>query len=225
MANEKIISKIRKVLELSKNNPSEEEAKAAALTAQKLMAEYHLELADIEYLAENEEPFEISVNVGTGNKWKYALAGIIAKNFMCKHFYYGKEVVVFFGYKTDAEIAAQVFEFLFNFGKKKANSFYQSKRNEAMKKYGWFEGDGLKNSYLIGYLEGIMEVLERQCMALMLVTPPEIECKYNERVSGAKKSNHSSLKCRRGGYGDEAREEGRRTGKMVANSRSIEAKG
>lgn len=36
---EKIIEKIKKVLELSKNNPSQVEA--AALKAQKLMAEYH----------------------------------------------------------------------------------------------------------------------------------------------------------------------------------------
>ena len=45
---EKIIDKIRKVLELSKNNPSEEEAQAAALKAQKLMAEYHISIKEIE---------------------------------------------------------------------------------------------------------------------------------------------------------------------------------
>lgn len=224
-ANEKIISKVRKVLELSKNNPSEEEAKSAELMAQRLMAEYHLELADIEDINDDEEPFEIQVNCGKGNKWKYALAGIVAKNFMCKHFYYGKETVVFYGYQVDAETAAMTFKFLFDFGNKKANSFYQSKRNAAMKKYGCFEGDGLKNSYLIGYLEGIMEVLERQCTALMLVTPPAIEAAYKERISGAKTSNHSALRCRAGGSGDSAREEGRRVGKSVASSRNIEAKG
>lgn len=40
MDTEKIIAKIKKVLELSRNNPSEEEAKSAALKAQKLMAAY-----------------------------------------------------------------------------------------------------------------------------------------------------------------------------------------
>ena len=42
MDTEKIIAKIKKILELSRNNPSKEEAKAAALKAQRLMAEYHL---------------------------------------------------------------------------------------------------------------------------------------------------------------------------------------
>lgn len=222
MQNEKIISKIKKILELSKNNPSEAEATAAAALAQKLMAEYHLELADIEDIKDEEEIFEIQVDCGKGNKWKYALAGIVAKNFMCKHFYYGKETVVFYGYKTDAEIAAMTFEFLFNFGNKKATNFYQNKRNEAMKKYGWFNGEGLKNSYLIGYLEGIQSVLERQCTALMIVTPTAIEDAYKKRIEGCKTRNTSSLKCRAGGFGDEAREEGRRDGKNIANSRSIE---
>ena len=38
-SNEKIIEKIKKVLELSKNNPSIEEAKSAAIKAQRLMAD------------------------------------------------------------------------------------------------------------------------------------------------------------------------------------------
>lgn len=45
---EKIIAKIKKVLELSKNNPSEEEAKSAALKAQRLMAEYHISMSEVE---------------------------------------------------------------------------------------------------------------------------------------------------------------------------------
>ena len=47
MDNEKIIVKIKKVLELAKNNPSPEEAKAAALQAQKLLAKYHIDMAEV----------------------------------------------------------------------------------------------------------------------------------------------------------------------------------
>lgn len=92
---EKIIEKVKKVLELSKNNPSAEEAKSAALKAQKLMAEYHISLSEIEAVEDVENISEKQVDVGNGNKWKYFLAEIVAKNFRCKHFYYGKSTVVF----------------------------------------------------------------------------------------------------------------------------------
>ena len=48
MQEEKIIQTIRKVLELSKNNPSEEEAKSAALKAQELLAKYHIDMKEVE---------------------------------------------------------------------------------------------------------------------------------------------------------------------------------
>lgn len=57
-SNDKIIEKIRKVLELSKNNPSIEEAKSAALKAQKLMAEYHVSMTEIEAIEDIENIVE-----------------------------------------------------------------------------------------------------------------------------------------------------------------------
>lgn len=214
--NEKIISKIKKVLELSKNNPSEEEALAAALKAQKMMAEYHLSLEDIEGIEDGDDITEIRVRVGTGNKWKSPLASIISKNFRCKYFYYGKDIIVFYGYKTDAEIAAETFKFLFSFGNKKANQYYNKYRNEV-------GGKGLKNAYLMGYVSGIAEVLERQCTALMIVTPIAVEDKYKKLTENFE-TKTVSMRARNGNVGDHAREEGRITGRNVAQSRSIEEK-
>lgn len=216
MNNEKIISKIKKVLELSKNNPSKEEAIAAAALAHKLMAEYHLELADIEGTTDIDEIYEEHINIDKGNKWKYALAGILAKNFRCKHFYYGETTVVFYGYKMDAQIAGNTFKFLFTYGNKMATNYYNKIRKQG------FGTKGIKNAFLIGYLEGIQEVLERQCTALMVVTPPEIEVSYQNRIQGAKKRNNSSIKYNGGHIGSGAREEGRVTGRSVVQQRSIE---
>lgn len=216
--NERIISKIKKVLELSKNNPSKEEAIAAAALAHKLMAEYHLELADVEGVTDVDKVHEEHVNIGKGNKWKYALAGILAKNFRCKHFYYGKETVVFYGYKLDTQIAASTFRFLFTYGNKMATNYYNKIRNQGL------YTKGVKNAFYIGYLEGIQEVLERQCTALMVVTPPEIEQKYQDRISGCKKMQNSGLSYNGGNTGMDAREEGRFTGKNAVQQRSIESK-
>ena len=57
---EKILKKIENLLALAGNNPSENEAIAAALKAQELMAKYNIELADIE----GETPKDNIVKIG-----------------------------------------------------------------------------------------------------------------------------------------------------------------
>lgn len=222
MDTEKIIGKIKKVLELSRNNPSEEEAKAAALKAQRLMAEYHISMAEVDAVEDIDNIVEKSVEIGMGNKWKYTLAHIVAKNFRCKHFFYGKDIIVFYGYQVDAEIASETFKFLFETGKKAANNFYMKLRNAAQRSGNYFVGDGIKNNFLIGYMEGIAEGLEKQCTALMIVVPKQVEEKYTERSQGFKTLRHKSLNTA-SYYGYQSREEGRRTGRNTIDSRKIAA--
>lgn len=220
--NEKIIEKIKKVLELSRNNPSEAEAKAAALKAQRLMAEYHISMAEVDAIEDVENIAEKSVNVGTGNKWKYGLANIVAKNFRCKHFLCGKDTVVFYGYQVDAEIAAETFKFLFETGKKAANNYYMKLRNKAQKNGNFFIGNGIKNCFLIGYMEGISDGLEKQCTALMIVIPKQVEEKYIERSQGFRTVRHKRLNTA-SYYGNQSIEEGRIVGKNTIDSRKISA--
>ncbi len=217
---EKIIAKIKKVLELSKNNPSQKEAEAAALKAQKLMAEYHISMKEIDAVEDIDSIVEKSVNVGNGSKWKYQLSHIVAKNFRCKHFYYGKNTVVFYGYEVDAEIAAETFKFLFTTGNKAANSYYNKLRNEAVRDGRFFNGMGIKNCFLIGYLEGIKEELEKQCTALMIVIPEKVETSYSEKSKDFRKMQNKGLNTT-SYYGNQSREEGRITGKNTIGSRKI----
>lgn len=217
---EKIIAKIKKVLELSKNNPSEEEAKSAALKAQKLMAEYHISIAEVEEISNVEEIVEKSIEVGTGNKWKYKLADIVAKNFYCKVFFYGKSSVVFYGHDTDATIAAETFKFLFETGNKAAISYYNKLRNEAVKAGKFFKGNGIKNCFLLGYIRGINEGLEKQCTALMIVVPKDVEEGYMERTKDCY-TVKNSLNTANYGYGQKALEHGILTGKNTISSRQL----
>lgn len=221
-SNDKIIEKIRKVLELSKNNPSIEEAKSAALKAQKLMAEYHVSMTEIEAIEDIENIVEEKINVGTGNKWKYSLSAIIAKNFRCKYFYYGKSSVVFYGYEKDAEIAAMTFKMLFNFGNKASAKYYQKQRQEYIDCGRRFDGRGIKNAFLNGYLLGIKEVLEKQCTALVIIVPKEVEEKYKDRSSGFH-SFSNSFKVRVNTEGEQAKSEGIRVGRNMIMSKGIEA--
>lgn len=217
----KIIAKIKKVLELSRNNPSEEEAKSAALKAQKLMAEYHIAMEDINEMKDLKQITEESVIVGMGNKWKYRLSAIVAKNFRCKTYVYGKDEIVFYGYDVDAKIAAETFKYLFETGNKSANNFYNKKRTEAKKSDIYFDGSGIKNCFLIGYLQGISDVLDKQCTALLIVVPKEVNDKYKMKSQGFGKIR-STLKAKGNKYKNEAIDKGNRTRRNAVNSKRIE---
>lgn len=219
---EKIIEKIKKILELSKNNPSQEEAKAAALKAHKLMAEYHISMKEIE-TDKPEEMKENTVEVGNGNKWKYSLANIISNNFRCKYFLYGNSRIVFYGFQTDVEIASMTFQYLFETGNKAANNYYQKMRNDHIKKYGLFDGKGIKNCFLVGFVEGIKSVLEKQSTELMIVTPKEVENGFKERTSGSEFRSFCPKLNARSRYASESHSAGLRAGKNAVREKRLEA--
>lgn len=201
MENMKIIETIKKVLELSQNNPSKEEAQAAALKAQELMAKYHLSMSDIDM--KDNEIDEIYVEVGLGHKWKYQLAHIIANNFCCKHFLYGKDTVVFYGHKTDIMIATRVFQNLFYIRNKLAGKEYRDAKSRGE----WT--DGLVNSWLSGYLAGIKSVLDAQCTALMIVVPEDVETGYTERTAGFRSAKNRGIRSNNRGVFDRGYSAGR----------------
>lgn len=174
MTNEKILEKIRKLFELSKNNPSEEEAKSAACRAQELMVKYGIEVAEVEDDCKQEEIEEIELSI-PAKKWKYQLARIVADNFRCKHFYCGRDTLVFYGHSTDVNIAAETFAYLFDMGNKLGNRLVR----EAKQAKGY--ADNVYNSCVVGFCEGIKEALVEQSKALMVVVPEDVKEQYKER--------------------------------------------
>ncbi len=174
MTNEKILEKIRKLFELSKNNPSEEEAKSAACMAQELMVKYGIEDAEVEDDCKQEEIEEIELSI-PAKKWKYQLARIVADNFRCKHFYCGRDTLIFYGHSTDVSIAAETFAYLFDMGNKLGNRLVR----EAKQTKGY--ADNVYNSCVVGFCEGIREALAEQSKALMVVVPEDVKEQYKER--------------------------------------------
>ena len=177
---EKILNKIKNLLDLASNNPNENEAMAAALKAQELMAKYNIDSSAIDSDQSEKELYK-AVYRDTGKhemkKWKVSLGSIIAKNFCCKVYYMGSrgaQDVVFYGYKKDATVAVEVFKFLYSTGNKLAVRYYNQCKKEGR------STQGVMNTYLSGFCDGIKEVLDRQCTALMLVIPKEVEESYAE---------------------------------------------
>lgn len=216
MENINIADKIRKLLELSSNNSSEHEAIAAALKAQELMAKYDLTLEQVKDGPKSKKIIE-TVYHHTGKhemkKWKYRLASTISNNFRCKTLMYGHDEVAFYGYEDDAKIALQVFTYLYEAGNRLAIRYYnQCRKNGEMTK-------GVMNTYLMGFNNGISSVLEKQCKALMIITPQEVIDSFEEKTKGWKTST-VSVSAQKNSAAFNA---GKRDGIDVANARSISA--
>lgn len=216
---EKIIDKIRKLLEMTtENGCSENEAMVAALKAQKLMAEYDIDIvdvkSDIKSMTEeiSEEKVDTTLNGNFSTKWKIQLASVIAANFRCKVYTIGTSMVVFYGHKSDAKIASDVFKFLFITGTKLGAKHYRETKKAGK------STRGAATTYLLGFCKGIEEVLGKQCRALMIVTSPEVEEGWLERSKyfGRKTTRYNQS------YDRDSYERGRTDGRATANARSLE---
>ncbi len=176
--NDEIMKKIQKLLALAESD-NEHEAISASLMAQKLLAKYNITL---EKNDTDEEIREVTVKLNTGDKWKYNLGQIIANNYCCKFYWLsgGETIVTFRGYITDIMIARRVFTYLFSVGKRLAKTYEKNHREEHGFAY------GIYNSYCSGYLNGIEGELNKQCTALQLVIPKEVEKDWDEKFKDIK---------------------------------------
>ena len=135
-----------------------------------------------------------------------------ARNFRCKTYVIGRNSIVFYGYKNDAQAALQTFTFLFNVGNKLAVRYY----NEYRKTHD--NSHGVLNAYLNGFTEGVADVLNKQCRALMIITPKEVEEGWATLSAG-----FGTMKNRLNVSSDRnIKEAGRRDGRNTAESRYLE---
>lgn len=216
---EKMMEKIKNLLDLANNNPNEHEALAAALKAQELMAKYHIEMADISDRSDDEEMYEAMYEDSGKHemkKWKNGLAAVISQNFCCKYYILdmgSRKNIIFYGYKKDAKIALEVFKFLYEVGNKFAVRYYNKCKKEGR------DTRGVMNTYLIGFRDGIKEVLGKQCTALMIITPKEVEDSFAEMSKNWKRSSQTI----RSAHDPRAYDQGKRDGKDTIAARTLES--
>ena len=215
MDNEKIVERIKKLLALGdkSRNIEEAEAEAALLKAHELMAKYNIsvEITEEEKISYVHETCESKWNMG----FRKPLAVIIAQNFRCETYLLGSGgSVVFFGHATDARIAREVFEFAYSFAMKEGNRCYN--KNYQMGR----NTQGVFNSYVRGFLQGLKEKLGEQSKALMVVTPPDVKKEYEEL---SKDFGKGSGGMRNTGFDADAYRQGVSDGKTVLNGRRLDA--
>lgn len=218
---ENIINKIRKLLALadeSRNN-SEEEAIRAAMKAQSLMAKYDIDIKMVrDSRKQNEEIVQQNIhfkrNTGYNIKWRFWLAPIIAENFRVKYFTLGGDGIAFYGHKTDVEIAESVFNFLFRVGNKLSVKYYYRCKSEGK------PTRGSMNEFLMGFCEGLKDELQKQCVALALVVPQDVQDGFNAR---SKEFHDVKIRLSGRSFDRDAFESGRTEGRFAVKSRQLNA--
>lgn len=227
---EDIISRIRKLLALGRDNSSAEEATSAVLMAQRLIVKYGV--ADDELNVKGGASADI-IGVDTeplvsARAWRWHLANLIAKNFRCKT--WESEVIrrsfrtgmavwakqfTFYGYEQDAQAASLAFTYLYRTGNRLANAAVRKLRRKGR------SVNGAYNSYLTGFLSGLRTELEKQSMELMVVMPLAVAERYESEVApDIESSPGRELSCdyRR----SDLIEQGRRDGRDAVRSRRLE---
>lgn len=183
MTRENALEVIQKLFNLGdKNrNDSDQEAELAILKAQKLMAKYDISIEEVKEEKEPEYAME-----ECEHKWNYGyrvpLAQILAKNFRCHLFERGKNIV-FMGHKMDAAICKQTFEFAYKYIMKQGNREYNRRYEMG------YTTRGVFNSYAQGFLLGLKKSLDEQCVALAIITPPDVTAKFKEMTEGWKEKS------------------------------------
>lgn len=172
MSNEKLIEKIKNLIQLANDNPSDEEGQTALLLAQKLMLKNNIALAEVEQFDEPKK-FETSSTVAKeANRilwWERELAYILAHNFRCLYVdqrdrRLRKSRIIFFGEKQDADLVSKVFE---------AALLYLRYRLDRLPS----RETSYKNSYLKGFLVALSRRFKKQVEEYSLMVLPSEETK------------------------------------------------
>jgi hypothetical protein len=160
---EKVMKRVQKLLNLADGNQNENEAQAALLKAQKMMAENNISMSDVNLLDTTPKK-EVGEASGAWMKIQWfhkAVASVIADNFRCYWFYRswnGKSKLVFMGLKADAELAQMMFDFAILAVEYNADEYVKEQRQLRYIR----DSKGIKTDYMKGFIRGLSEKFKEQ---------------------------------------------------------------
>lgn len=197
MTNSKIISKIEKLLALAGNNPSENEAQAALLKAQQLMAEHNLEMAQFQDKPQEKKEAHIEYFKGYHNTaWAISLAKVICNNFRCNLLRSKGYGLVFIGLKDDVDICKAIFTFASKTLEKNMMKLRRQYRKQGI------STEGISGDYAAGFIAGLKakyrEQVDKNNWGLVLVKDALVEQKTQEVMNPKAKAYTPKTKARSG---------------------------
>lgn len=164
MTKEQVVSKVRKLFELS-NSSNENEAALAAAKARELLSRYNMSMADLptEDMKTAVSVTEASVSTGRAvRNWVKGLLIHVAYGFDCEHIIRRRHgtnpILTFIGTTADAEIAVYTFRFLF----RELNSLVDRSLPKLKLENRFWSTPSLRYAYLDGAVKRIGERFRRQ---------------------------------------------------------------
>ena len=197
MVDKGVIAKIEKLLALAGNNPSEAEAQAAMLKAQKLMAEHNLDMAQFQDKSQEKKEAITEYFRGYHNtNWAISLARVICDNFRCNLLRAPGYGLVFIGLKEDVAICKAVFSFAAQVLDKNMAKLRRQYRKQNL------PTDGISGDYAAGFIAGLRdkykEQVEKNNWGLILVKDALVEQKTKD-ITNPRGKPHSGKKLNRSG--------------------------
>lgn len=181
-----IVDKIEKLL--AKGNGSgvtEAESQSFILMAQKLMAKYNIDQAELGN-TDNEEVIVDKTCSGSYSPWRSSLMSIITKNFRTRYLVCGKQFFVV-GTVQDVQITVSIFNYVSTYLDKKMYNLRRKYRAKG------FDTEGISGDYCMGFLSGLRDQLDDQVnkegWGLIIVTPTAVVDKAEEMKNGTRESS------------------------------------
>lgn len=181
---EKLLNKISNLMKRAAE-ADDEEGQSSIVLAQRLMTKHNISASQIEAFESESEIHLANRKFGRVLWWHKQLAIVISKAFRCQAIMCGSSLQ-FVGLNEDSEIAKEVFEGALEHIKyRKSQMFYATKEE--------------KNSYVIGFIEGLKDKLEKQAeqlsqesYALAILVPAEVTDYVTTNTSGSKEVSFPS---------------------------------
>lgn len=187
-----ILERVKKVLALANNNPSEGEAQTAMLMAQKLMAQYHISMRDLQTEDMGKRTVEQEDIQGGGKTdWQRALGKTIADNLRCEILLFSRGFR-FIGMEEDLQIATLTFSYSVNIIQKGMKKIRKDYRKEGK------DTTGIAKAYVMGFLKGLQdkfnEQVKQENFSLVLVKDNAVIEKAKAQATGRRKSTSIKYK-------------------------------
>lgn len=184
-ADNKIIDKIEKLIALSSSD-NENEAKAAMLKAQELMAKYEIEMSQINSDKAKERPVVPYTSPSFRDDWVVDLGSLIAGNFRCRAVISSRRGsggafrLKFYGFDEDAQISINIFNYAVKVIRRRMATL-RAIYAEAGREFGRNE----KMNYVEGFNAGLHQNFEDQkkqseTFALACLVPAEVNAFVDE---------------------------------------------
>lgn len=220
---ERLIDKIRKCMRLAERAGTQEEAHAAFLRAQTLMAEHKIAESELTVEVKAEEIIRGDGQYqGTRSQWKVNLFHAVCQNFRCRGYFSqvwgGKKwVFKFYGEESDVVIANTIFTQAILAAENLANQYVTKRKIDCMFLFNRTMAKDWRMSYLEGFSLGFSEAFRKQTennQALMVISrvPARVVESFERAMRGSRSLQSTGYKGRDGAGISAGRKDGQQFG-------------